>query len=64
MSAFEYEWRLTYSLDDGAAAGPIREGFGLDEKGARSAVAIYETNPNITELKLWCRPKPAKWAQA
>jgi hypothetical protein len=56
----EYEWRLTYDIGDGAG-GVIREGFGLDEKGARAALARYEANPDITELKLWRRPKPAKW---
>ena len=60
--AFEYEWRLTYahSLTGG---GVEREGFGLDENGARRALTHYRENPDITELRLWRRPKPMRWEE-
>jgi hypothetical protein len=58
----QQEWRLTYDLGDGAG-GVVREGFGLDEKGARAAFKRYSENPDITDLRLWHRPKPAKWEQ-
>lgn len=57
------EWRLTYDAGDGAG-GVVREAFGLDENGARRALGRYRENPHITELRLWRRPKPAKWESA
>ncbi len=59
---YEYEWRITHSLPT-TGGGYEREGFGLDEKGARETFERYKNNTDVTELKLWKRPKPEKWEE-
>lgn len=53
----EREWRVTYDVPWG---GPIREGFGLDGRGARAAAERYRA-AGLEDVQLWSRPRSEKW---